>query len=310
MDVLLTAIQQEIPSYAAYPNLAWQEVSTSDITGFHNSNYFSSGAQLLSPQSVSGLEGDMRERYPEFAALSRKQVQDAKAAAAESEMPEIPKVIHQTWKSREITAPFRTAWADSWRELNPDWEYRLWTDADLEEFVRTEFPNFLPIYLGYDATIKRVDSVRYLIMKRLGGVFVDLDFICLRPLETLLEGMLLVFGQQCANHLFPGAICNAFMASAPGHPFWDGIENALEASRHFSVVDAAGPDFLTQRFKSSRMFLEQDMMPAILPPFYLYPVEWNDPQKDALRDKSRQEIAAQFPASFAATVWTGSWLGT
>ncbi len=300
-DVLLASIQEQIPSYAAFPNLAWQAEGYSDIEATMRGNYFPTGEQRLSPEIVAGLEADMRQRYPHYAEICRATLPAREAS--------IPKVIHQTWKTREIEAPFRQAWVDSWQELNPDWDYRLWTDEDLEEFIRTEFPSFLATYLSYDVAIKKVDAARYLILKRLGGVFVDLDFICLRPLEALLEKEFILFGQQFDNPRAPGAICNAFMASAPDHPFWDGIEAALTATRNYPILEAAGPDFLTQRFIASQMFLEPGMMPTILPPFYLYPLVWDDARKYDLRQQSRQEMADQFPAAFAITLWTGTWMG-
>ncbi len=50
----------------------------------------------------------------------------------------IPKITHQTWKTRDIPARFQDASA-SWLALYPDWEYRLWTDDDLEKVVAKKF---------------------------------------------------------------------------------------------------------------------------------------------------------------------------
>jgi mannosyltransferase OCH1-like enzyme len=42
----------------------------------------------------------------------------------------IPKIIHQLWKTADVPPAF-LHWQSSWREMHPDFEYRLWTNADL-----------------------------------------------------------------------------------------------------------------------------------------------------------------------------------
>ena len=51
----------------------------------------------------------------------------------------IPRIIHQTWKDHDIPERFRAAQA-SWRTAHPDWEYRFWTDEDLERLVAERAP--------------------------------------------------------------------------------------------------------------------------------------------------------------------------
>lgn len=48
--------------------------------------------------------------------------------AAMTESLRVPKIIHQTWKSKDVPEQWRAAQA-SCRDLHPDYEYRLWTDA-------------------------------------------------------------------------------------------------------------------------------------------------------------------------------------
>ncbi len=44
-DVLLSAIHKRVPTYAAFPNLAWQAVEHSDLVGRRYSNYQEDGSQ-------------------------------------------------------------------------------------------------------------------------------------------------------------------------------------------------------------------------------------------------------------------------
>ncbi len=72
----------------------------------------------------------------------------------------IPRIIHQTWKDRDVPARFLDA-QRSWREAHPDWEYRFWTDEDLAALVRECAPELVPLYEAYPEAIQRVDAARY-----------------------------------------------------------------------------------------------------------------------------------------------------
>jgi glycosyltransferase involved in cell wall biosynthesis len=93
----------------------------------------------------------------------------------------LPRVIHQTWRDADLPPAFAHL-AQTWRALNPGWAWRLWTDADNRDFVAQEYPGLLTFYDAYPFPIQRVDMVRYLILQRHGGLFVDLDFEALRPI--------------------------------------------------------------------------------------------------------------------------------
>ncbi len=58
-DVELSNLQKRIPTYAAFPNLAWQAVSPSDIQNRAYSNYGPRGQQLGRRELVQGLEWEM-----------------------------------------------------------------------------------------------------------------------------------------------------------------------------------------------------------------------------------------------------------
>ena len=86
--------------------------------------------------------------------------------------------------------------AESWRRNHPGWEYRLWTDTQNREFIRTRYPDFLVRYDSYPYHIQRVDAVRYFILYTFGGLYVDLDFECIHSLERLLAEHECLFGLE------------------------------------------------------------------------------------------------------------------
>jgi len=55
---------------------------------------------------------------------------------------------------------------------------------------------------------------------RRAGVYADMDFEALRSLGPLLDGQQLLLAAMSADAGWDQAIPNAWMASAPRHPFW------------------------------------------------------------------------------------------
>lgn len=222
----------------------------------------------------------------------------------------VPKVIHQTWKDENIPEIFKQEWIDSWMELNgPNgWQYRFWTDQDLINLVEEYSPDFLDCYFDYDQPIKRVDAARYLILKNIGGVYADLDFACLKPLDKLLYERKLVFGTEFSDLGHTGAICNAFMAGIPNHPFWDGIEYDLRSHAKREVLFATGPHFLTRRCRNAASFMVENHFPTIVQKNALYPFRWNEKIKEQDKQLHIKDLAKKYPDTFAITFWTGSWI--
>jgi hypothetical protein len=162
----------------------------------------------------------------------------------------IPRIIHQTWKSSCLPIEFR-AYQAKWRSLHPDYEYRLWTDADNAAFVQRDFPELYSLYCAFDREIFRADMVRCLYLVRFGGVYVDLDVEPLRALDEFLQQSGdCVLGSEPEVHARKlwgrtRLACNAVMASAPEHAFWthllDEIRHRAEAGWHRDPVSTTGP---------------------------------------------------------------------
>ena len=131
-----------------------------------------------------------------------------------------------------------------------------WTDADNLALVDTHYPELSALYRRYPYAIQRVDMIRYLILHRYGGVYVDLDMECFRCIEDLL------FDQSCLLSLEASAhnqihqreriVSNAFMAATPGHPLFEAVIDDLRNHRSREtqsdriVLDTTGPMMLTR----------------------------------------------------------------
>jgi inositol phosphorylceramide mannosyltransferase catalytic subunit len=162
----------------------------------------------------------------------------------------IPKLIHQTAKTADIPEKWR-AYQKRLRDLHPDWEYKLWTDVDNLAFVKAEFPDFLDIFVALPKNIMRADVIRYLLMYRLGGFYLDLDYEMLKPFDLTHHECVLPWE---GDELGPDKdnICNAIFASAPGHPFFKMVIDELKANPPLDPssdpLNTTGPAFISRIF--------------------------------------------------------------
>lgn len=92
----------------------------------------------------------------------------------------IPRIIHQVWGGGAIPDEV-TRWMFSWRAMHADWQYILWRDA----------PQWLVNRGAFDQApswAQKSDVLRYEVLKRYGGLYVDADCQCHRPIDPLAEG--------------------------------------------------------------------------------------------------------------------------
>ncbi|PWN36465.1 uncharacterized protein FA14DRAFT_175781 [Meira miltonrushii] len=133
----------------------------------------------------------------------------------------IPRIIHQVKLGNLKMQPKWIEARKSCIDLHPDWQFKLWEDEESGNFVNTQFPNLLETYLNYPLEIQRSNVLRYLVLHKFGGIYLDLDLGCKTPLDGLRNESFLT---PPAN---PSGINNAFIASTPDHPFWSHVEDYL-----------------------------------------------------------------------------------
>lgn len=165
----------------------------------------------------------------------------------------IPRIIHQTWRDAAIPDRFHDM-VQSWKANNPGWDYRLWTDDDLDALVAEHYPGLLEVFRAYPNPVQRADAGRYLVLHRHGGVYADLDTTCLASFEPLAGEDRLVFSCEPDEHAadyvarfeIDWLICNAVIASPANHPFWTHVLETMVRCRHADdVLDSTGPLLLT-----------------------------------------------------------------
>jgi len=158
----------------------------------------------------------------------------------------IPRLIHQTFKSHELPVELREN-IEKIKALNPGWTHRIHDDADIEAFIADVYgPEVLAYYhrINPKYGAARADLFRYLLLYKLGGVYLDIKSTLALPLDDILQpGESYVLSQWkngkdeqhagwgCARELrhFPGGEFQQWhIVAAPGHPFLRAvIENVL-----------------------------------------------------------------------------------
>ncbi len=108
------------------------------------------------------------------------------------------------------------AYGETWAHHHPAWEMRLWTDEDLPDLST-------PLLERSRNLVERTDILRIELLRRFGGVYVDTDFECLRPIDPLLEGVG-IFAARAVDD----RINNAILGSTEGHPAWDRVLATIE----------------------------------------------------------------------------------
>ena len=98
----------------------------------------------------------------------------------------IPKHIFQTFKTKEL--PLITRW-HIWnmKRRNPEYEYFLYDDQDIQEFFNKDFPDeYLKAYNQLTIGAAKADFFRYAILYKKGGVYLDIDSGMSSPLKKLI----------------------------------------------------------------------------------------------------------------------------
>lgn len=168
----------------------------------------------------------------------------------------IPKIIHQTYKSKKIPAAYRLL-QKRVIDLHPGWSYRLYDDKDCYDLLKDHLQTFLPIFDGYAHNIMRVDVFRIIAVYLYGGFYLDL--LVLKKLDPLCayncifaeEKTLTEQQARELHHIDQLRIANYMFGSVPGHPFLLEIliEMAKNSQRRISapddILEATGPGLIT-----------------------------------------------------------------
>lgn len=238
----------------------------------------------------------------------------------------IPKIIHHIWLGQKMPEEY-IHYRASWIKNHSDWAFIFWADSpvnfdqgtviissfdELTRWLETmpEHDRFCVVDVRglafdnrgfYDVAKnygEKSDILKWEIVYRMGGVYVDTDFECLRPLDFLNGVYDFYTGIQPldTNQVQLGA---ALYGGVPGHPIMKRCVEDIKNNQDIQqIVLKTGPLHFTRCF-----ILEANKggnCDIALPAGYFYPCGYDQ--------KGMQRSVWERPESYAVHHWAGSWL--
>lgn len=127
-------------------------------------------------------------------------------------------------------------WGDTWIKKHPAWTMRLWTEKDIAHFTNSD------IHAKCATLEMRADLVRYEVVYREGGVYLDPDMECMKNIDMLIQGIEF-FG--CWNHT--DILSNAIFGSSKGNKILQSIVWGCRKEFKPEPPNAMGPEYFTKK---------------------------------------------------------------
>jgi hypothetical protein len=207
----------------------------------------------------------------------------------------VPRVLHQVFfKSPPGPPPTEILQNIARiRELNPGWRYHLYDEAAMLQFIGEHYPaSILELFQRIDSAYgaARADLFRYLLLYRVGGVYLDIKSSLTSPLDVVIapgDRYLLSHWRNRAGQEFegwgiypelgnapPGELQQWHIVAAPGHPFLRAViarvlrnlalyNPALDGTGWAGVLRMTGPIAYTQAIRPILARYEHRMVDAL-----------------------------------------------
>lgn len=229
----------------------------------------------------------------------------------------IPKIIHQIWsgKHKPLSNDFLEL-AQTWKDLHCDWQYVFWNDQKMELFMEENYPQYVESFNLFAYDVQRWDVIRYLILYKMGGLYVDFDTECLNNIEPLLKTDCCFGTDKKDNIIYAAFVKNAYlnntyMASVPEHPFMKAIIEHVfnldtiyieDSNKLLRVLQTSGALMLSDMYsqypdkESIRIIPAEEIAPFSLREAYAI-----------LSGEEKQEWEERLQNAFAVHYFIGSW---
>lgn len=156
----------------------------------------------------------------------------------------IPRVIYQTFETYDVPNGMYNS-INSWLNKNTDYEHHFFDAKARLEFIEKHFSkDVLDAYIRLLPGAFKADLWRCCVLYEKGGVYVDADMICLKPLSELIDvdDDFLIARDDPMSKRF---LANGFIASIPKHPFLkkqiDNIVDNVKNLKERYYLDISGP---------------------------------------------------------------------
>lgn len=208
----------------------------------------------------------------------------------------IPKIIHQVWiggtQVPGVFEPFMQSWVD--KHLGRGWVYKLWTDADVAQLKLYN----QSYYDTSDNVGVKSDILKWEIVYRYGGVYIDTDFECLQPLDPLHYQYDFYTALQPLDTSF-AQLGAAIFGAKPGHPILKHCIETIKDSWHRQGAPAkTGPIHFSKSFYLTAG--QNNSIDIAFPAYYFYP--------QGCRETTLSYDRWIAQGSYAIHHWSKSWM--
>jgi len=164
----------------------------------------------------------------------------------------IPKRMMQTWEHKQLNPQFQEI-VDTWKKHNPHYEFALLDSTEREQFIQKHFEK--DVVYAYQQIIPgayKSDLFRYCYLWVEGGVYADIDTLCMGKLDDFLVpevDFVVPIDLNSSPHEGTHNLSCGFFASVPRHPIlmW-AIQKIVHNVKHnivpSSKLDFSGPGIL------------------------------------------------------------------
>ena len=98
----------------------------------------------------------------------------------------IPKVIYQTWKTKDIPEGIQKKQQEM-MQINPGYSLEIFDDADIDAFIKDNFDEeTYSAYTELNVGAGKADFWRYCILYKRGGIYLDMDSTIIKPLDDII----------------------------------------------------------------------------------------------------------------------------
>ena len=164
----------------------------------------------------------------------------------------IPKILHQIWIGPK---PAPTNLMKTWKEKHPDFEYICWTEDEIQKRDLVLSCNE-KINMIYEINGK-ADIIRWEILYKYGGYFVDADSICIEPFDDYFSEKT-AFATFENENVRAGLIATGTMGFVKNHPVcldiinWINSDDSTQLIKETRAWFSVGPGLLTKMLESGK----------------------------------------------------------
>ena len=209
----------------------------------------------------------------------------------------IPKIIHHIWLGEKDLPSYFKIFKKTWLKNNPEYEFFFWDDKECKKLNLFN----QELFDSVNNPGSKSDILRYEILYKYGGIYIDTDFECIKPIPNELLKKSFV---ACMQFSYSPEIGNAILMSEPKSDLILQLIKSCSSPGNESVrniIKNTGPDMITNQICKNIDSFKNKIL--ILPSNYCYP------KPSFLKDiQLFDELITK--DSFAIHHWTTTWMRT